>query len=260
MRLHVRHDDVVLLFQLIGKFLGGPGSAGVLVFNKKLYKNEIPDTPGGGTVKWTNRWGGYSYISDIEVKEDGGTPGFIQGMKAAMAIMLKEQMGIKNIHDRESELIKVTFTELQKIKSVHILADRIKDRLGVFSFYADKIHHNLFTKLLNDRYGVQVRGGCSCAGTYGHFLLKVNFKLSNEITERIEAGDLSLKPGWIRLSLHPTMTDEELYFILHAIKEIAQNASEWEKDYHYDIHTNEFHHRSFREKESSGYSNWFEFD
>ena len=87
------------------KFLGGPGSAGVLVFNKTIYRNKTPDTPGGGTVKWTNRWGGYSYITDIEVKEDGGTPGFLQGIKAALAITLKEQMGIKNIHEREKELI-----------------------------------------------------------------------------------------------------------------------------------------------------------
>jgi len=242
------------------KFLGGPGSAGVLVFNKKLYRNQIPDTPGGGTVKWTNRWGGYSYISDIEVKEDGGTPGFIQGIKAAMAIRLKEQMGIKNIHEREQELIKKTFSGLNMINGIHILAGSIKDRLGVFSFYSDKVHHNLFTKLLNDRYGIQVRGGCSCAGTFGHFLLKVGFRLSKEITERIEAGDLSLKPGWIRLSLHPTMTDEELTFILNAIGEIVKNASEWEKDYFYDKHTNEFHHRTFREKESTDYSHWFKFD
>lgn len=41
------------------------------------YQNDIPDNPGGGTVRWTNRWGGYRYISDIEVKEDGGTPGFL---------------------------------------------------------------------------------------------------------------------------------------------------------------------------------------
>jgi len=181
-------------------------------------------------------------------------------MKAAMAIRLKEQMGIKNIHDREEELKNKTFSELKKIKGIHILADTITDRLGVFSFYADNIHHNLFTKLLNDRYGIQVRGGCSCAGTYGHFLLKVDFRLSKEISERIEAGDLSLKPGWIRLSLHPTMTDGELDYILNAIREIVSNASEWEKDYVYDIHTNEFHHRTFREKDSAGYSHWFEFD
>lgn len=168
-------------------------------------------------------------------------------------------MGIKNIHNREQELIKETFRRLREIKGIHILADNITDRLGVFSFYADGIHHNLFTKILNDRYGIQVRGGCSCAGTYGHFLLDVNFSLSKEITERIEAGDLSLKPGWIRLSLHPTMTDEELSFIIQAIEETMINASEWEKDYVYNSHTNEFCHRNFREKESSGYSHWFEF-
>jgi len=240
------------------KFLGGPGSAGVLVFNKKLYKNQTPDSPGGGTVKWTNRWGGYSYISDIEVKEDGGTPGFLQGIKAALAVALKEQMGIKNIRERERELIELTFNELPGIKGVHILAENITDRLGVFSFYADNINHNLITKLLNDRYGIQVRGGCSCAGTYGHFLLNVDFTLSKEITDRIEAGDLSLKPGWIRLSLHPTMTNDELLFIIKAIKETVSNAAEWGKDYRYDNHTNEFYHKTFREKEINSYSHWFE--
>jgi selenocysteine lyase/cysteine desulfurase len=242
------------------KFLGGPGSAGVLVFNKALYKNNIPDAPGGGTVKWTNRWGGYSYISDIEVKEDGGTPGFLQGIKAALAVTLKEQMGIKNICLREKELIEIAFTELRKIKKLHILSEDITERLGVFSFYVDNVHHNLVTKLLNDRFGIQVRGGCSCAGTYGHFLLHVDFKLSKEITDRIEAGDLSLKPGWIRLSLHPTMTDDELYFILNAIKETIHNAKEWSKDYQYDKHTNEFCHINVPANDESGIISWFEFE
>ena len=239
------------------KFLGGPGSAGVLVFSKKLYKNEIPDAPGGGTVKWTNRWGGHSYISDIEVKEDGGTPGFLQGIKAGLAVILKEQMGIKMINEREKELVNLALTELEKIKGLHILAGNIIDRLGIFSFYVDNIHHNLFTKLLNDRYGIQMRGGCSCAGTYGHFLLNVDFSLSKEITDRIEAGDLSLKPGWIRLSLHPTMTNDELLFIINAIENTIRNASEWGKDYRYDNHTNEFYHKTFPVHD---YSQWFNSD
>jgi selenocysteine lyase/cysteine desulfurase len=242
------------------KFLGGPGSAGVLVFNKKLYKNQIPDTPGGGTVKWTNRWGGHSYISDIEAKEDGGTPGFLQGIKAALAVSLKEQMDTEKIYKREKELNNIAFNELKKIKGLHILAENITDRLGVFSFYVDGIHHNLFTRLLNDRFGIQARGGCSCAGTYGHFLLNVDFKLSKEITDRIEAGDLSLKPGWIRLSLHPTMTDIELKFIIKAIRETAEKAKEWGNEYRYDNHTNEFYHLTFREKEYRVCSNWFDLD
>lgn len=242
------------------KFLGGPGSAGVLVFNRQLYKNETPDTPGGGTVKWTNRWGGYSYISDIEVKEDGGTPGFLQGIRAALAVRLKEEMGTENIHIREKELTDIAFRELSGVKGLHILADNINERLGVFSFYVDKIHHNLVTKILNDRFGIQVRGGCSCAGTYGHFLLNVDFSLSKEITDRIEAGDLSMKPGWIRLSLHPTMTDDELHFIIGSIKEVVEKGGEWGRDYIYNIHTNEFHHCSEGEKAVLDVSGWFGLD
>jgi selenocysteine lyase/cysteine desulfurase len=255
-----RMEQLDAVFFSPHKFLGGPGSAGVLVFNRDLYKNSTPDTPGGGTVKWTNRWGGYSYISDIEVKEDGGTPGFLQGIKAALAVRLKENMGTEMISTREKELIDIAFTELSSVDGLHILADNINDRLGVFSFYVDKVHHNLVTKLLNDRYGIQVRGGCSCAGTYGHFLLNVDFRLSKEITDRIEAGDLSMKPGWIRLSLHPTMTDSELLFITDAIKNVVLNAKEWGKDYCYDNHTNEFYHNSEKGKDLSVLSKWFELE
>ncbi len=239
------------------KFLGGPGSAGVLIFSKKLYKNNIPDSPGGGTVKWTNRWGGYSYISDIEVKEDGGTPGFLQGIRAALAISLKEQMEPSKIHQREKELIKIAFNELSRIEGLHILAPDIKDRLGVISFYVDNLHHNLVTSLLNDMFGIQVRGGCSCAGTYGHFLLDVDISLSKEITDKIDAGDLSMKPGWIRLSLHPTMTNEEILFIIDAIRKTTENAEEWAKAYDYDKHTNEFHHKSILSGNNSGITDWF---
>ncbi len=242
------------------KFLGGPGSAGVLIFNKELYKNNIPDSPGGGTVKWTNRWGGYSYITDIEVKEDGGTPGFLQGIRAALVISLKENMGIEMIHNREKELIDITFKELNGIAGLHILAPEIKERLGVFSFYIDMIHHNLITSLLNDRFGIQVRGGCSCAGTYGHFLLDVNIEMSKEITDRIDAGDLSMKPGWVRLSLHPTMTNDELLFITDAIRQTAEHAEEWGKDYIYDRHTNEFHHKSALQENQSYINGWFRMD
>ena len=143
------------------------------------------------------------------------------------------------------------------IEGLHILAPNIRERLGVFSFYVDNIHHNLFTSLLNDRFGIQVRGGCSCAGTYGHFLLNVDFNMSKEITDKIDAGDLSMKPGWVRLSLHPTMTNDELLFILDAIRQTVENAETWKKDYLYDRHTNEFHHYKFPEKNSADFNKWF---
>ncbi|MCZ7601333.1 MAG: aminotransferase class V-fold PLP-dependent enzyme [Melioribacteraceae bacterium] len=224
------------------KFLGGPGTTGVLVFNASLYKRKIPDHPGGGTVDWTNPWGEHKYVNDIELREDGGTPGFLQTIKTALAIKLKEEMGTKNILEREHELLKIAFEEFHKMPSVHILAPEFENRLGVISFYVENIHYNLMVKLLNDRFGIQVRGGCSCAGTYGHYLLHVDPTRSKRITDQINKGDLSEKPGWVRLSLHPTMTNNELYFILNAIKEIIQNVSEWEKDYTYSPKTNEYYH------------------
>ena len=140
---------------------------------------------------------------------------------------------------------------------MHILADNVEQRLGIISFYIDKIHFNLIVKLLNDRFGIQVRGGCSCAGTYGHYLLHIDQYVSKRITDKIDTGDLSEKPGWIRLSLHPTTSNQELYFILNAIKEIAGNIKKWEKDYAYSHITNEFIHIQYNDEEIKYVEDWF---
>jgi selenocysteine lyase/cysteine desulfurase len=242
------------------KFLGGPGSSGVLIFDKAMYTAEVPDNPGGGTVEWTNPWGRYKYVDDIEVREDGGTPGFLQSIKAALAIKLKEQMGVENILKREEELLKIALPGLREIDGIQVLANNVDNRLGVLSFYHPAIHFNLFVKLLNDRFGVQARGGCACAGTYGHFLLEVTYDQSQEITEKINHGDLSEKPGWVRWSLHPTMTDQEVRQILNAIKETTLHHTEWAKDYIYISKKNEFVHQSHQEysPEDEIMRNWFD--
>ncbi|KIO54801.1 selenocysteine lyase [Flavobacterium hibernum] len=241
------------------KFLGGPGSTGVLIFNKKLYKNLIPDNPGGGTVSYTNPWGDRDYIDDIETREDGGTPGFLQTIKTAMAIKLKEQMGTANILRREHELNTIIFERLSKIENLLILAPKNKDRLGVFSFYIEDVHYNLVVKLLNDRFGIQTRGGCSCAGTYGHYLLNVDVSLSKSIEEKILGGCLAERPGWIRMSIHPTMTNTEIDFICDAIALVAQNAEHWRTAYRYDTIKNDFIHLSFEGTERNIIKNWFSF-
>lgn len=222
------------------KFLGGPGSSGVLIFDSNLYKNKIPDHPGGGTVDWTNPWGEHKFVSNIEVREDGGTPGFLQAIKSALCIQLKNKMSAEKMAQRENEMVQILFKELRAIPQVHILADSIEQRLGIFSFFTESIHYNLLTKLLNDRFGVQVRGGCSCAGTYGHYLLHVDPNRSRRITEKINQGDFSEKPGWVRLSVHPTMTDEEVDYIANSLRETICHAEEWAKDYSYSSSTNEF--------------------
>lgn len=222
------------------KFLGGPGSSGVLIFNKKLYKNFVPDNPGGGTVSYTNPWGDHNYIDDIESREDGGTPGFLQAIKIALSVKLKDQMGVDNILEREHQLNAIVFEKLSKIQNLIILAPEHKDRLGVFSFYIENAHYNLVVKILNDRFGVQTRGGCSCAGTYGHYLLNVDHVTSKLIQESILEGCFIERPGWIRLSIHPVMTNNEIEFICDAIKEVADNINGWKSDYVYDSKKNEF--------------------
>lgn len=239
------------------KFLGGPGTSGVLIFNSKLYKRQVPDNPGGGTVDWTNPWGEHKYIKDIELREDGGTPGFLQAIKTALAVNLKDEIGTKNILEREHELLKAAFERFDKISSIHILAQETKERLGIISFYVEDIHYNLMVKLLNDRFGIQVRGGCSCAGTYGHYLLHVDPTRSKHIANKINHGDLSEKPGWVRLSLHPTMTNEELDFVLNAIEEVIVNVKEWSKDYSYSPRTNEYYHKSQSLNEFEEINKWF---
>lgn len=242
------------------KFLGGPGSTGILVFNSALYDNKVPDCPGGGTVEWTNPWGRHKYVDDIEKREDGGTPAFLPTMKVAMCIRLKERMGVERMLEREQEMMQLIWPALESIEGLHILAGNIKNRLGIFSVYIDFLHYNLAVKLLNDRFGIQTRGGCSCAGTYGHFLLNVDKNTSTEITEKISQGDLSCKPGWLRFSIHPTMTDQEVEYILDAIRQVAKNHWEWRKDYHYNSHTNEFIHKKENPyRINKVIENWFDF-
>ncbi len=228
------------------KFLGGPGTSGVLIFNQKLYKNRIPDQPGGGTVLYTNPWKFHEYLEDIEEREDGGTPPFMQGIKIAMAVKLKEEMGVDNMLAREKEILKQLFDGLKKMDQIKIMAGQHESRLGVIAFYVEGLHYNLITRLLNDRYGIQVRGGCACAGTYGHYLLHIDELTSYQIYHELNTGNNSVKPGWVRLSIHPVMSDQEIRTILDALQQILDNASTWAKDYTYDPKLNEYIHYNYQ--------------
>jgi len=241
------------------KFLGGPGTCGVLVFNEMLYQSNFPDNPGGGNVKCTNPWGEYHYSDAIEVKEDGGTPGFLQVMRTALALELKQKMGIENMKNREKELLDLCFSELQKINGLSLLGDLKTERIGCVSFVIENIHYNLLVRLLNDRFGIQVRGGWSCASTYAHYLFDIDAEKSKAITNGILQKNLTDKPGWVRISLHPTMTNEELLFICDAIQKVSLHYEEWQKDYQYNPCTNEFDNVIKEETIGEDVKLWFSF-
>lgn len=239
------------------KFLGGPGSSGVLIFKQDLYRNRVPDHPGGGTVRWTNPWGDRLYINTIEDREDGGTPPFLQTIKVALAIRLKDEMGVRHILEREKQLMKPLWDKMRSIPGLHILADQHADRLPVISFNIDGLHYNLGVRLLNDRFGIQSRGGCSCAGTYGHYLLEISQEKSTAIISELEKWNPVTRVGWIRISLHPTMTEEEITFIGNALEALALHHQEWAQDYIINPTGDEFVHRSEVPAEDELVEGWF---
>ncbi|WP_299781619.1 aminotransferase class V-fold PLP-dependent enzyme [uncultured Formosa sp.] len=240
--MHPEDEDASLdaIFFSPHKFLGGPGTCGVLVFNKDLYKANCPDVPGGGNVQWTNPWGEYAYFKDIEVREDGGTPGFLQVMRTALAMRLKDKMNTALIAKREEELLDFCFEKLKEIPNVFILGNTEVKRIGCVSFGIKDVHYNLIVRLLNDRFGIQVRGGWSCASTYGHYLFDYDENRSLEMVDDLNSKNLTNKPGWVRLSLHPVTTNTEMTFICDAIKQVADNHEAWSKDYVYNKTNNEF--------------------
>ncbi len=223
------------------KFLGGPGSSGILVLSNSLYRRRVPDNPGGGTVKWTTPFGSHRYVDEIEAREDGGTPGFLQAIRAALAVKLKESMGVDRMREREEELKRLFLGELAGEPSAMLLEGvNVEDRLGILSFYAPGEHHNLIVRLLNDLYGIQTRGGCSCAGTYGHILFNIDKSRSRRITDMIDTGDLSEKPGWVRISLHPTMTDEEARYVARSFVHVIREYRNYREEYDFDRSSGEF--------------------
>ncbi len=170
---------------------------------------------------------------------------------------LKEEMGSENLLKREEELLQIIFDRLPKIPGIEVLEVNNKNRLGVISFILKSAHFNLVVKLLNDRFGIQTRGGCTCAGTYGHMLLHVDELHSYEILDELHQGHLACKPGWVRLSVHPIMTNDEVSQILTAIEQVALNYNHWKDDYEYDAGSNEYRHKHFQDSAPEMVSQWF---
>lgn len=184
---------------------------------------------------------------------------FLGGIKAAMCIRLKEAMGVECMLKREKEILEIVFKRFARIKKVKVLEENEKNRLGIISFIVIGAQYNLMVKMLNDRFGIQTRGGCSCAGTYAHKLLNINKSTSYHILNKIRLGDLLCKPGWIRLCIHPTMANTEIHFIMDAVETTVYHYKEWMKEYKYDARSNEFSFDEIDAKQKSNTDDWFMF-
>jgi selenocysteine lyase/cysteine desulfurase len=216
------------------KFLGGPGSSGVLVFNERLYHRELPPTvSAGGTVDYVGPVN-QDFITHIEEREKPGTPGVLQVLKAAMVFEIKDNVGVARIEQREHELLTKVFDRWLANPQIEILGNQDPaKRVGIVSFNIKTsidesndsyyLHPKFVTTLLNDLFGIQSRAGCSCAGPYGHRLLGINEETSEEYRVCVTDGYSGVKPGWCRVSMHYVMDDLEVDFLLDAVEFVARH-------------------------------------
>jgi selenocysteine lyase/cysteine desulfurase len=232
------------------KFLGGPGSSGVLVFNQRIYHPELPPSvSAGGTVDYVGPTS-QDFITDIEEREKAGTPGVLQVLKAGLAFQLKDALGVELIEKRERELLERTFRRWQGHPNIDILGNPDPARrIGIVSFNlrgqgGRYLHPKFVTTLLNDLFGIQSRAGCSCAGPYGHRLLDIDFEKSERYRKWITKGFCGIKPGWCRVSLHYVMDEAEIDYILDAVEFVAEQGHHFLPLYHFDLHTGAWSHKA----------------
>ena len=200
-----RGDHCDAIFLSPHKFVGGPGASGVLVADRKLFGNAVPAMPGGGTVQFVTPTG-HRYIDDIETREESGTPAIVGDIRAGLALQLKQDIGIETIAAAERAAIDRALDRWRQLPQIEILGPADPERLAIFSFNIRSgekmLHHGFVVAVLNDLFGLQVRGGCSCAGPYGHDLLGIDTAQSERYRQLIESGLGLFKPGWARLGLN----------------------------------------------------------
>ncbi len=232
------------------KFVGGPGSSGVLIIRKDLYDTSIePTCAAGGTVDYVSSVA-VDFIEDVETREKAGTPGILQIIKAALAIDIKNAVGIREIEELEQKYTFRAIKHLRKNLNIFLLgSNNPYDRISIISFltvHDDKfLHPKLFTKLLNDLFGIQSRAGCMCAGPYGHRLLDIEIERSEEFRALVKKGKLGLKPGWTRLNFHYLFSESELQFICDAVDFVATNGYKFIPIYMFNCDSGEWFHKEF---------------
>ncbi|HEY8364543.1 MAG TPA: aminotransferase class V-fold PLP-dependent enzyme, partial [Haloplasmataceae bacterium] len=208
------------------KFVGGPGSSGILIINKNIYNNLYPPTiAGGGTVQFVSPYC-YSFVSDVEVRENAGTPGILQIIKASLALEVKHLVGVKKIITIEEKMIDKAITTLSKESNFIIYGPKDpKKRISILSFNIKHgsflLHHRFVSKLLNDLFGIQSRAGCACAGPYAHRLLRIDREKSQALEEALKEYEV-LRPGFVRINFHYLMSEEEVDYIIEALKFVSQ--------------------------------------
>ncbi len=229
------------------KFVGGPGTPGVLIVRRELVRNRVPAVPGGGTVDYVSSVE-HHYLSNLEHREEGGTPAIVESIRAGLVFQLKEAVGVEVIKAEEERFLNQAIASWRENPNLELLGNLDADRLSIISFVVRRsggkyLHHNFVVALLNDLFGIQARGGCSCAGPYGHRLLGIDAARSHRFEEEIITGCEGIKPGWTRVSFNYFISDATFRSLVDAVHLVASQGWELLPDYRFNPVTGLWRHR-----------------
>ncbi|MFI0422313.1 aminotransferase class V-fold PLP-dependent enzyme [Spongiactinospora sp. 9N601] len=230
------------------KFVGGPGTPGVLVVRRELLHNRVPAVPGGGTVDYVNPHE-HHYVTDSARREEGGTPAIVESIRAGLVFGLKQAVGPGLIREQEQDYLRRAIASWRAEPDIEILGNLDVERLSIVSFLVRRpggryLHHNFVVTLLNDLFGIQARGGCSCAGPYGHRLLGIDLDRSHRFEREITAGCEGIKPGWVRIGFNYTLSEAEFRYIVRAVHLIAAYGRALLPEYRFDARSALWWHKS----------------
>jgi len=230
------------------KLVGGPGTPGILVADKKIFHNKVPVMPGGGTVNFVSGTR-QSYLSNIESREEGGTPAIIESIRAGLVFKLQQAVGTDLIEKNEQGFVSRVIARWKDNPSIEVLGNLEADRLAIVSFRLlhkslleslldeKELHYGLVVAMLNDVFGIQARGGCSCAGPYGHVLLGIDEKESEAFAEEASQGNFLTRPGWTRMNFNYFLDEATFEYTVKAVEMIAEFGHKLAKDYVYNADT-----------------------
>ena len=244
-----RDDYKDAVFLSPHKFVGGPGTPGVLLAKRRLFHNRVPGRPGGGTVDWVTE-DRHGYAAEPEVREEGGTPAIVESIRAGLVFQLKAAVGSDTIHQLEDDFTRRAIAVWERNPSMEVLGPHETERLAIISFtvrYDDAryLHHDLVVALLNDLFGIQARGGCSCAGPYGARLLGIQGEVIEDHVRKIEEGCRGLKPGWTRVGFNYFISEDEFDYIVRAVDWVATHGWKLLPYYEFDALTGAWRHRDW---------------
>jgi selenocysteine lyase/cysteine desulfurase len=219
------------------KFVGGPGTPGILVAKRSVFRNRVPAMVGGGTVSYVTPED-HVYVTDIERREEGGTPAIVESIRAGLVFSLQQQVGIDEIQAREQAMAEVVMQRLQACDNIEVLGSADSERLPIFSlrfWHGEReLHYGFVVSLLNDLFGIQARGGCSCAGPYAHSLLGMDMVYSKRVQAAVTSGAGLMRPGWVRLNFNYFIDADELEYLLRALELVAEHGWRLLRCYRYD--------------------------